>query len=224
MVAMFLMLLVIGLFGLALMALPAFNRHGGLGHGHGAAHGLGHGAAHGHALGHGAHAPHALPPHAVSNALTNKTQLPADVAHSGKLALIPSPRAIFSTTALYGAFGNALLHAAHLPMTIAVVGAILPALLVERLLIRPLWNAAFRNQAMPSSAFEALVLCDARALTAFRNGKGLIETTRDGRRIQLSARLREDQRSLPVAVGAALIIEDVDAAKERVTVAVKPTL
>ena len=209
---MFLAFIVIGLVGILLMALPAFSQHGGLGHGHGV----------GHALGHTAHAPHALSAHGVGTALADKSLVPAEVGHTGRLGqLIPSPRTIFSMAALYGAFGNALVHAAHLPTGTAAALAVVPALLVERVLLRPLWTFVFRHQAPPSTAFAALVLAEARALTTFTNGRGLIETTRDGRRIQLLAHLREDQRAVAVEVGTQLVIEDVDATTEGVTVVVR---
>jgi hypothetical protein len=54
----------------------------------------------------------------------------------------------------------------------------------------------------------------------FRNGKGVVSTLRDGRRVQFAALLREDQRALPVKVGDRLLIERVDAGRERVTVSI----
>ena len=53
---MFLILMVIGLVGLAMMAIPAFSGHG---HAAGTGHALGHGAHHGGAVGHGHGAGHA---------------------------------------------------------------------------------------------------------------------------------------------------------------------
>jgi hypothetical protein len=46
----------------------------------------------------------------------------------------------------------------------------------------------------------------------------MVSTVRDARRVQLAAQLRRDQAALPVKVGDRLLIEDVDAANERVTV------
>ena len=60
-------------------------------------------------------------------------------------------------------------------------------------------------------------------MVPFRNGRGLVTTVRDGRRIQLSARLSDEQAALPVAVGQRVRIEDVDARRERVTVSVLPS-
>jgi len=211
---MFLTLMVIGLVGLAAMALPAFA------HGHGAlsGHGLPGGAAHGL----GAHSPtlgHAHAPPSISGGRNAVEQwVPADPGHGSRLRLMPSPRAVFSVLALYGAFGNACAHALHLPPLLAALAAVLPALLVELVLVRPLWRVLFRVQGAECSPLEQLVLTEAEAVVPFRNGRGLISTVRDGRRVQLAAALRQDQRNSPVKVGDRLVIEDVDAARERVTV------
>src|SRR3954471_19441577 len=108
--------MVVGLVGLVMMAVPALGGHRHLGHirTHVHAHGPVH--AHGHV-----HAHHA-----------SQTQ-----AHAGRdgLRFLPSPRALFSLAALYGAFGNALVRAAHLTTPRAALIAIVPALLTEWLLI-----------------------------------------------------------------------------------------
>jgi hypothetical protein len=192
----FLTLMVIGLVGLVMMAVPAFGGHHHLPqmrlHGHGA--GIGH-QGHVGELGR-------------ATAATN---------HLG-LRFLPSPRTLFSLCALYGAFGNALVHAAHLSRGSAALLAIGPALLTEWILIRPIWKLLFRAQGDPSRPLEELVLSEAHAVVPFRNGRGLVTTVRDGRRIQLSARLSDEQASLPVAVGQRVRIEDVDARRECVTV------
>jgi hypothetical protein len=204
---MFLTLMVIGLVGLAAMAIPAF------GHGHGAlsGHGLQGGVVHG--VG---HAP-ATPGLAASRAALQQV-VPADPAHESRWRAVPSPRALFSMLALYGAFGNAALHAFHLPRAFAALAAVVPALLVEWALVRPLWRVLFRVQGVACTPLEQLVLSEAQAVVPFRNGRGLVSTVRDGRRVQLSACLREDERAVPVNVGDRLVIQDVDAARERVTV------
>ena len=208
--------MVIGLVGLAAMALPAF------GHSHGAL--TGHGPGHlggGHGVGHGAHGiSHASAPSA-RGAL--QQLLPADPAHDSRWRFVPTPRAVFSTLALYGAFGNAALHAMHLSFVLAALVALVPAALFERFLVRPLWNTVFRLEATACSPLEQLVASEARAVVPFRNGKGMIATVRDGRSVQLAAVLRKDQDSLPVRVGDRLLIEEVDASNERVTVSLIPS-
>src|SRR5438270_9952945 len=121
--------MVIGLVGLAMMAIPALGRRGAgpAGHGHAA---LGHhGAAAGHSLpahGHVAAPAHVAAPshvaapahvatptvgHGQATALQpsrGQEMLPADTARSGVGRWLPSPRVVFTMLALYGAFGNAL--------------------------------------------------------------------------------------------------------------------
>jgi len=134
--------------------------------------------------------------------------------------LVPSPRAVFSVFALYGAFGNALLQAAHLSLLAAALVAAVPALLVERFAVTPLWNLLFRFQGKPNAPLEELIYAEATAVTPFRNGRGIIAVVRDGRLVQFAARLREDEAALPVRVGERLRVEDVDAKQERFTVSV----
>lgn len=214
----FLIVMCVGLVGLVAMALPGLFHHGLTGHGHATTHlhGAGPHVAHhghaavppahagthaGHASGHAAHGSHAV--HTGGKSL----------AH-----LIPEPRLIFSFLALYGAFGNALVGLSLASVWFAALVALLPALLVERYLLAPLWKLAFRFQGQPSSPMPALLLEEAQAVTPFRNGKGMVRVVRDGRSVQLSARLIEGQSTLPVRVGDRLRIEDVDPEKERVTV------
>jgi len=203
--------MVVGLVGLAMMAIPALGGHG---HGHiGALHG--HGGLHGHA-GHG----HSAPVQHSQN--SDDTLVVADPAPETKLSFIPSPHAVFSFLALYGAFGNALLRAGHCSQLYSAVAALLPALIVERFLVRPLFSLLFRFQARPSSPLDALIFADARAVVPFRNGRGVISVNRDGRLIQLSARLLPNQSNIPVKVGERLRIETVDGGFESVTVSVIP--
>jgi len=226
---MFLIMMVIGLVGLAMMAIPAFARHGAAPstHGHAGAHG--HGAAGGHLPGHAPAvgpralvAPHANPtPAAATQSNPTQEMLPAAVAsRAGIVRWLPSPRAVFTVLALYGAFGNVAIEAFHLTAVLAALAAVIPALLVERLAVRPLWNLVFRFQGRPSAPLEQLILSDAVAVVPFRNGRGIVSTNREGRIVQLAARLCDDQAALPVKVGDRLRIEDVDARNERVTVSV----
>lgn len=204
---MFVILMAVGLVGLVVMALPAIGRHSAIRGVHGGhAHGIG---AHGH--GH-AHAP----------ALGSKGMAAGGRGGPavGPTRFIPSPRVIFSLLALYGAFGNALVHA-HVPEIIAYFAAVVPAVLVERLAVTPLWNLLLRFQGEPSAPLEELILSEARAETPFRNGKGLVSVVREGRRVQLVARLSDEQTKKRIEVGDLLTVEDVDASNERLTVSVR---
>ena len=214
---MFLTLMVIGLAGLFMMAVPAFARHG---HGHaphGRAVGLGRGALQGRLAG-TARAGSAV---ARATAASSRNEVLAAVPSSKSLwRFLPSPRAVCSVLALYGAFGNALVHAAHLGFATAAVVALAPSLLVEWIVVRPVWNLVFRFQGQPSSPLGDLVFTEATAVVPFRNGRGVVSAIRDGRVVQLAARLPDEQASVPVRVGDRLRIEDVDAERERVTVTV----
>jgi hypothetical protein len=195
----FLTAMVIGLVGLVMMAVPAL----------GGRHHLSHVRAGGHAPSLAHHGGHV-------DALVRGGALKPYLV----LRFLPSPRALFSVSALYGAIGNALVHAVHLGRGTSALVAIPPALLIEGLLVRPIWNLLFRFQGEPSGPLEALILGEAQAVVPFRNGRGIVSTIREGRRVQLSARLRPEEAGQPVAVGQLLRIEDVDARRECVTVSV----
>jgi hypothetical protein len=132
---------------------------------------------------------------------------------------LPSPRLVFSLLALYGAFGN-LLAAVGLDLPWSALVAIVPAAAVERFAVTPLWRQLFALDGRASAPLEELVLADATAVTAFRGGRGIVSIVRDGRLVQFSARLADAQLELPVRVGDRLRVEDVDAARERVTVSI----
>ena len=105
-------------------------------------------------------------------------------------------------------------------MALSALLALFPAVLVERLLVTPLWRWLLRAQGRPSSTLDELLFTEARAVVEFHNGRGIVSTVHDSRSIQLAARLREDQALLPVKVGDRVRIVEVDAEKETVTVSV----
>ncbi len=216
---LFLTLLVVGLVGLFMMALPAFMRHG---HVHGGRAVLTRGGSPrsgGHAGGDRT-AVVADAGGAASAASAGGEIAPSDTRLGWLLRFVPSPRALCSVLALYGAFGNALVHAFHMPVGPAVLVAAVLALLVERLIVRPVWNLLFHFQGQPSSPLGTLVLSEAQAVVPFRNGRGMVSVVRDGRIVQLAATLREDHRGLSVRVGDRLRIDDVDPRRERVVVSI----
>jgi hypothetical protein len=178
-IGVFLIVMVVGLVGLGVMAVPALGHRGGIARG-----------VHKVAVGRG--------------------------AHTGYL---PSPRLVFSMLALYGAFGNALV-AANLPVVVAALLAIVPAGLVERFAVTPLWRTLFAFERQASRPLEELVMSEATAVTAFRGGRGVVSIVRERRLVQFSARLIDAQAALPVRVGDRLRVEDIDPTRERVTVSV----
>jgi hypothetical protein len=225
----FLILMIIGLAGLLLMALPGLHRHPHLGAaprsappGHGGLR-LGHGAR-GHAggpanaqLSHGGHNPAAHAAPAVAGGKAGGQAQP-NVDAFRAFRFIPSPRAIFSVMTMFGAFGYAFVAGLQLSPLPAGLLALLPACGIEYFAVRPLWNLMFQFQGRPCSSLATLRLCEARAVTPFRNGRGLVEVEIDGRAVQLSARLAESQSNTPVRVGDQLLIEDVNVAAQRVVV------
>lgn len=161
---------------------------------------------------HGAHG--TLPAHGAA------THAPAHhpSAAASATRFIPSPRLVFSVLALYGAFGNALVRAVHLTPLVAGLVAVVPALVVERFVVTPVWKLLFRFAGQPSSPLAELVLCEATAVTAFRNGRGIVSLVRDGRLVQFAAQLPASHATREVRVGDRLRVEDLDAQRERVTV------
>jgi hypothetical protein len=194
---LFLMLMGLGLAGLAFMALPGLGKHG-KGHAH---------VARGHAVHHGTHVHH------VGRFRFGRSQ---------SLNLIPEPRAILSLTALYGAFGYLLEAGFHLTHRHALLAALVPALLCEWAIVAPLWRLALKFEGKESSPLDWLLAEEAIAVTGFANGRGIVRVTHDGRVVQLAARLVSEHAGEPVRVGDRLRIEDVDAATERVTVSLHP--
>ena len=207
----FLILMVIGLTGLAMMALPALLQHGG----HATAPRLpSHGQPHAHA-----HVP--IPRSPLVRAGVDENVVPAaTLVRKGAARWIPSPRGVFTALALYGAFGNLLVDAFHLSTLVSAFAALLPAYLVDRFAVRPLWNLAFRYQGAPSASLDLLVASEVVATTAFRNGRGIVSANREGRVLQLHASLAAEEANQIVNVGDRLRITEVDARRERVTVSV----
>ncbi len=214
--SLFLVLMIAGMFGMALMAIPAFGRH---------SHGVG-----GH--GHLPSAPHAALPTAHGASLLPRGGANMPAAHgaqpngavpgtgAGVSRWLPSPRIVFSIMAAYGAFGYALVEAFHTPLTLAYVAALLPAVLLERLALTPLWNFLLGFQGTPSTPVEHLVMAEAHAVTPFRNGKGIVRVVRDGREVQFSAALPPAQAMLPVRVGDKMRVEEVDPDGEHLQVSI----
>src|SRR4051794_7796698 len=114
--------MLVGLGGLAAMAMPGLSRHG-------------HGGGHGRLMGpRGGHAPGAHLPR--GGRMAKGAHVAGDAA-SGLLRFAPEPRALLSTLALYGAFGNLLERGAHLSTGASAVLAVPAALAVELALVRP---------------------------------------------------------------------------------------
>jgi hypothetical protein len=211
----FLALMIIGLIGMVLMAIPGLNRHG-----HG---GLLPHAPMGHAIGHAGHAGASSPSSlARGGPAPHMTGGPQPANAPFQLSrLIPQPRVIFSLLTAYGAFGYALVGAAHLSPSLAGWLAIVPALLLQRFALEPFWQAMLQFQGTPCAPLTEMVLSEAVAVTPFRNGKGIVQLVREGREVQFSARLQDQQATMPVKVGDRLVVEEVDETHERVVVSMR---
>ncbi len=137
---------------------------------------------------------------------------------------LPSPRVVFSLLALYGASGNALVHAAGLRPLVAAPRGRYSGARGRAIRSRAAMGPGLPVSRRPSSPLGALVLDEARAVTPFRNGRGVVSVVRDGRLVQFSARLvepRERERrkdDAPVRVGDRLLVDEVDPEREHLTV------
>ncbi len=89
---------------------------------------------------------------------------------------------------------------------------------LEWAIVGRLWRFAMRFEGQPSSPMETLLYEEVEAVTAFRNGKGMVRAVKDGRSVQLMARLDEVQEGDAVRTGDRLRVLDVDPENERVTV------
>jgi hypothetical protein len=202
----FLIVMIIGIIGLVLMAIPGLNHHGQSGHisAHGTTHAVGHTST------------HTIPGRA--GAVHAECGAKEVSGVTGLLRWIPSPRVVFSLMSMYGGFGVALVDGAHLSKTLAALLAIVPAALIEKFAVAPFWDMLMTFEGVPSTPLENLTFTEAEAVTPFRNGKGMVSVNRDGRAVQFRATLPDNQCSMPVCVGDKLRIEQVDAEHERVTV------
>jgi hypothetical protein len=205
--------LVLGLAGILIMAFQ------GMGGGHGD-HAHGHDAG-GHAhTGHSAHASSHGPSHDSSHAPSHD---PSHASAVGKvLWAFASPRTWFSVLIGMGLSGRALrpVFDGGVLLFIAALGI---GLLFEWVLVRPLWNFAFKFGSKPALMLDSALEDEATAVTAFdTNGQGIVAIDLDGQVVQVLATLRADDRALGAAVraGDRVRIADVDSARNRCTVAV----
>jgi hypothetical protein len=187
---MFLTFLLVGLVGfMAMVLLSAFA-----GHGHQASHGHHH---HGHA--HEVHSSHGhqTQPHGHAEVASPWLQIMAWF----------SPRTLFTLCLGFGATGMAF---SSLAMPLAVGLAIIGAILLEGLVVKPYWNALLGFASQPAQTLESLEGQTARAVTRFNaQGEGLVQLILDGQERQVLGILEPLQRGKPVAVGTVLQILEV---------------
>jgi len=140
-------------------------------------------------------------------------------ASASRWLVFLSPRLWFSLLVGFGAAGLLAQRFASgaLRLGIAVLGAIA----FESLLVRPLWSLATRFASDPALTLETGVMDDAEAVTGFNpQGEGLVRLDLDGQVVQLLGVLTSSERAagIRVAAGDRLLVEAVDAARQRCTV------
>jgi len=199
--------LLLGVVGLGAMAVTGLGARGGSpGH-------AGHAGPGGHAghTGHGGPAGHAGHAHNAH----------AGHGTAGRVLALMSPRLLFSLALGFGASGLLLRPMVGEPLLIA--GAVLGAVLFDRVLVSPLWNFSMRFASKPAATLESAVSDEATAVTAFdNNGEGIVSLEVDGQVVQILATLQPNDRLLGtrVRVGQKVRIEEVNTEKNCCTVSI----
>jgi translation initiation factor IF-1 len=231
--------LLLGFAGLLIMAVSGVAGHGGdhAGHGHGHGgdlhagghhgdvnvHGVGGHLAGGHAHGHAGHLD-------VGGGHAHGHAHPGDHGHhhgehgdgravgSWFLSFL-SPRVLFSI--LIGAGAAGILLGGLLGGPLLAAAAVAGGFAFELLAVRPVWNFFFRFGSEPALTLESAVTDTATAVTGFNpEGEGVVKIELDGQIVQVLARLSPADRAsgMRVHAGDTLVVEEVDAARNRCTV------
>ena len=209
--------LALGGIGLGTMAVAGLGARGGAHHA-GARSGSHHngGGQLGHARGaHGAHAPVAGAHH--HDVADIRAVSAAGIGRG--LSTLVSPRIIFSFLVGFGAAGMLLRHT--LDGALLVAAAVAGGVLLERLLVAPLWRFAHRFESAPAMTLESAITDDAHAASSFdARGQGLVVIELDGQLVQVLGTLRSEdlQAGVRVRAGDRLRVEAVDGARNRCTV------
>lgn len=151
--------------------------------------------------------------------------LPAAVRSGGRgagrvrLLSLLSPRVLFSAVFGFGLTGMLLRPFAGGPILAAA--AAVGGILLEGVIVRPIWNLLFRFASTPASSLEGSLYSEATAASGFdANGQGIVALEVDGHLVQCLGTLRESDRLLGIRVhsGDVLRVEDVDPARSQCTV------
>ncbi len=138
---------------------------------------------------------------------------------SGRALAWLSPRVFFSALVGFGATGLLARH--YLAGAWLLAAALAGAYGFERFVVSPFWNFLMRFGSLPARTLDSALLEEARAATNFdARGEGLIAIELDGHFVQVLGTLRADQRGPGprVRAGDRLVVEEVDAARNRCTV------
>jgi hypothetical protein len=200
------LLLILGGLGLAAMALVGGARHGGHAHaGH-----TGHG-------GHGGHGGQARGGPSHSHGGAHHPSIKESASRS--LSALISPRILFALCLGIGTSG--VFAQRWVSGTILLGVAIAGGIFFERLIVAPIWKQALRFESAPALTLESAVGSEATVASAFdKNGQGLVAIEVDGQVVQILGTLERSDRALTTRVpaGTRVRVEQVDPAKNRVTV------
>ncbi len=136
------------------------------------------------------------------------------------LALM-SPRILFAFLLGFGVIGLA----AHTIVggTVLLLVALAGGIAVERLVVRPVWNLAFRFASNPALTLESALTAEGTAVTTFdARGNGIVSLEVDGQIVQLLGSIPDANRGrMPrIRAGDRVRIDDIDTARNRCTVSV----
>jgi hypothetical protein len=130
--------------------------------------------------------------------------------------MLMSPRYLFAGLLGFGMAGIVL--RTWLGGAALVLLAIAGGILVERLLVNPLWSFALRFASNPASTLETMIESEAVAVSNFdRNGQGIIAVEVDGQVQQVLATLAPADRAAGcrVRAGQRVRIEEVDGERQQ---------
>lgn len=204
--------LILGVVGLGAMAVTGMSHHAGGSHGAGGHGGHGHVGSHGpggtgHAGGHG---------HSHAGGSTDGIGMQATTW------MLMSPRFLFAGLLGFGLIGVALRSMVGGMMLLGA--AIAGGILVERLLVAPLWKLSMRFASNPANTIESATFSEATVVSNFdRNGQGIVAVEVDGQVQQILATLSDADRAkgARVRAGQLVRVDEVDGARHRCTVSVQ---
>ena len=222
---LYLIFLLIGGIGLAAMGLMGLGAHG---HDGGGLHGhAGHGGHAGHdinvAHGHGGHDVGGAQGHAGNGG--HDASHHHDVSHqqqshaTSMLLQFMSPRVLFAIALGMGASGLVLKPFFGEPLLF--IGALCGGLLLEKVVVQPVWNWFMRFGSNPALTLESAIQSEATVVSSFdASGHGLVAVEVDGQLVQMLATLRRAELGIGdrIRAGDTVRIEEIDPARNRCTV------
>jgi hypothetical protein len=135
--------------------------------------------------------------------------------------MLMSPRFLFAGLLGFGLIGVAFRSwiSGMVLLGVAIAGGIV----IERLLVAPLWKQAMRFETRPAITLESATFSEARVVSNFdKNGQGIVAVEVDGQVQQILATLTEADRAkgARVRAGQLVRVDEVDGARHRCTVSV----